>query len=126
MRADAFGFILEFASQYLDGETFLRLLMKTQTRGFHIYYTEFPSKNSHPNLELVILLAGIIQWVKPMKANVGSFDRVLRVVLGLAVIGWGVYAQSWWGLLGVPLLLSGLTGQCFLYRVFGISTCRVR
>ncbi len=99
--------------------------MKTQTRGFHLYYTEFPSKNSHPSWNS-LSLKRILYQVKPVKPNVGSFDRVLRVVLGIAIIGWGVYAQSWWGLLGVPLLLSGLTGQCFLYRVFGISTCRVR
>ncbi len=61
-----------------------------------------------------------------MQPNVGGIDRVLRIVLGLAIIGWGIYAQSWWGLLGVPLLFSGLTGQCFAYKLFGISTCKVK
>ncbi len=61
-----------------------------------------------------------------MKANVGGIDRILRIVLGAGLIAWGIYAQNWLGVLGVPLLFSGLMGQCFLYRLFGISTCRVR
>jgi len=51
---------------------------------------------------------------------------VLRIVLGAAIIGWGVYAQNWLGLIGVPLLLSGLVGQCFLYKLIGVSTCKVK
>jgi hypothetical protein len=61
-----------------------------------------------------------------MQPNVGGIDRVLRIVLGAAIIGWGVYAQNWLGLIGVPLLLSGLVGHCFLYRLFGVSTCKVK
>jgi hypothetical protein len=61
-----------------------------------------------------------------MQPNVGSVDRVVRIILGAAIIGWGFYAQSWWGLIGVPLLLSGLIGQCFLYKLLGVSTCRVK
>lgn len=30
-----------------------------------------------------------------MKANMGGIDRIVRVLVGLAVIGWGVYAQNW-------------------------------
>ncbi len=61
-----------------------------------------------------------------MKTNVGGIDRTIRIALGIALIGWGIYAQNWWGLLGIPLLISGLTGVCFLYRLVGINTCRVR
>ena len=60
-----------------------------------------------------------------MQPNVGGIDRVLRIVLGAAIIGWGVYAQNWLGLIGV-LLLSGLVGQCFLYKLIGVSTCKVK
>ena len=58
-----------------------------------------------------------------MQPNVGGIDRVLRIVLGAAIIAWGVYAQNWLGLIGVPRLLSGLVGQCFLYKLIGVSTC---
>jgi hypothetical protein len=67
-----------------------------------------------------------------MQPNVGGIDRVLRIVLGAAIIGWGVYAgQNWLGQCflynhGVPLLLSGLVGQCFLYKLIGVSTCKVK
>lgn len=61
-----------------------------------------------------------------MQANVGKLDRAVRIVLGAALIAWGLYAQNWWGLLGVPLLISGLVGVCPLYKLVGISTCRAR
>jgi hypothetical protein len=61
-----------------------------------------------------------------MQPNVGGIDRVLRIVLGAAIIAWGAYAQNWLGLIGVPLLLSGLVGQCFLYKLIGVSACKVK
>ena len=58
-----------------------------------------------------------------MKANVGGIDKILRVVLGLAIIivGWFVF-QSYWALAGVVLLLTGLFSRCLLYSIFGINT----
>lgn len=58
-----------------------------------------------------------------MEANVGGIDKVLRILLGLAIIaiGWFVF-QSWWALIGVVLLLSGLLSRCMLYNIFGINT----
>ncbi|MCX6174602.1 MAG: DUF2892 domain-containing protein [Ignavibacteriales bacterium] len=60
-----------------------------------------------------------------MKKNVGDFDKVLRLVLGLVIIALGILFQSWWGLLGVILLFSASTGRCPLYLPFGLSTCKV-
>ena len=31
-----------------------------------------------------------------MKSNVGSIDRILRYLLGLALLGAGLYFKSWW------------------------------
>jgi hypothetical protein len=57
-----------------------------------------------------------------MIKNVGSADRNIRIVLGIAIIIIGVAMQSWWGLVGlVPLLTAGLN-FCPLYSIFGIST----
>ena len=57
-----------------------------------------------------------------MKCNMGKTDRIIRVVLGLAIIGIGVYLKSWWGAIGIiPLVTSGL-GWCPAYLPFGIST----
>lgn len=59
-----------------------------------------------------------------MIRNVGSADRALRIVAGLAIIGAGLYYQSWWGLVGLVPLFTGTTGWCPAYLPFGISTCR--
>ena len=59
-----------------------------------------------------------------MKVNVGSLDRITRIVLGLAIIGAGVYFESWFGLIGVVPLVTGSLGWCPLYLPFGLSTCR--
>lgn len=59
-----------------------------------------------------------------MQCNLNRADRSIRVILGVSLIGAGVYARSWWGLLGVPLLLNAAMGYCGLYRLLGISTYR--
>jgi hypothetical protein len=47
-----------------------------------------------------------------MKTNLGIVDRVLRVVAGVAVIGVGAAYGSWWALLGLVPLGTGLVGFC--------------
>ena len=59
-----------------------------------------------------------------MKANVGSIDRTLRIIIGLLIIAAGFYFQSWWGLVGIVPLGTALIGWCPAYLPFGISTCR--
>jgi hypothetical protein len=57
-----------------------------------------------------------------MLKNVGSADRNIRIVLGIAIIIAGIAMQSWWGLVGLlPLLTAGLN-FCPLYAILGIST----
>ena len=36
-----------------------------------------------------------------MKINMGNTDRTLRLILGLAVLGFGYVFESYWGLLGL-------------------------
>jgi len=57
-----------------------------------------------------------------MKQNVGGIDRVLRIVVGLALLGWGVYAQNWWGAVGIIPLFTGLVNWCPLYVPLKLST----
>jgi hypothetical protein len=54
--------------------------------------------------------------------NEGKIDRIVRVVLGLAIIGWGVAAQNYWGAVGLVPLLTGAIGICPLYLPLGINT----
>lgn len=60
-----------------------------------------------------------------MQCNVGGVDRWVRIVLGLLIIGAGVMYGSWWGLVGLVLLGTGVFRTCCLYKPFGISTCKV-
>ncbi|MBN2282078.1 MAG: DUF2892 domain-containing protein [Candidatus Marinimicrobia bacterium] len=59
-----------------------------------------------------------------MKCNVGKTDKILRIVIGLSIIGLGLFLKSWWGLLGIVPLLTALCNTCPLYLPFGISTCK--
>jgi len=59
-----------------------------------------------------------------MKCNVGGVDRVVRVLLGVAILAAGFYFRSWLGLIGLVPLGTGLAGWCPLYLPFGASTCR--
>jgi hypothetical protein len=60
-----------------------------------------------------------------MKANVGTTDRVVRVVIGLALIGATlVGAIGPWGWIGVVPVLTGIFRVCPAYLPFGISTCK--
>jgi len=61
-----------------------------------------------------------------MMKNVGSADRVVRVVVGLAIIAAGFYFKSWWGAVGVVPLLTAAIGWCPAYLPFGITTCRTK
>ncbi|MCL5029637.1 MAG: DUF2892 domain-containing protein [Bacteroidetes bacterium] len=57
-----------------------------------------------------------------MKKNIGSTDKIIRVILGIAIILLGIIFQSWWGLIGIIPLFTALSGTCLLYLLFGIST----
>lgn len=58
-----------------------------------------------------------------MKANVGSIDRTLRYIAGLAILGAGYYFKSWWGLVGLVPILTATFRFCPAYLPFGLSTC---
>lgn len=60
-----------------------------------------------------------------MKANVGSIDRAVRVVLGLALLSIVLLADGparWLGLIGLVPLLTASMSFCPLYSVIGINT----
>ena len=60
-----------------------------------------------------------------MKLNVGTIDRALRVLLGLALIGCTVTGViGLWGWIGVVPLATGLFRFCPLYTALGVNTCR--
>jgi len=59
-----------------------------------------------------------------MKKNIGNADKLIRVVIALAIGGLGLYFNSWWGLLGIVPLLTAFISFCPLYSFFGLNTVR--
>ncbi len=58
-----------------------------------------------------------------MKLNVGGIDRILRIVVGAALVGATVMGMlPVWGYIGVIPLVTGLVGFCPLYPLIGVST----
>ncbi len=62
--------------------------------------------------------------------NVGSIDRILRIVVGLIVLSlFFIYPDASWrylALLGIVPLLTGFLSTCPLYSILGISTCPMK
>lgn len=59
-----------------------------------------------------------------MKANEGSIDRVLRVIVGLALLALVfIGPRTALRYIGIMPLLTGLLGYCPLYSLLGINTC---
>ena len=62
-----------------------------------------------------------------MPTNEGAVDRIIRVVVGLAIVSLVfIGPQTPWGWLGLVPLLTGLVGFCPAYALFGVSTCRAK
>jgi hypothetical protein len=58
-----------------------------------------------------------------MKKNVGSLDKILRIVIGALLIIGALMGYGTWMWIGVIPLATGLMNSCPLYSVFGFSTC---
>lgn len=62
-----------------------------------------------------------------MNHNVGTTDRVIRIVAGLALIGASVLGYiGAWGWIGLVPIATGLFRFCPAYLPFGLSTCSAR
>ena len=61
---------------------------------------------------------------KILRRNIHPVERVLRIVLGLGLLSLlFVGPQTWWGLVGLLPLVTGLVGSCPAYTLLGVSTC---
>lgn len=59
-----------------------------------------------------------------MKVNESAGDRIVRAIIGVILLGLGVFVvHGWIGIvlvvLGVVALFTAATGFCLLYRLFG-------
>ena len=66
-----------------------------------------------------------------MSTNIGAIDRILRIIVGLALIAFALgflapgASYAWLGWIGVVPLLTAVVGSCPLYSLLGFSTCPV-
>jgi hypothetical protein len=59
-----------------------------------------------------------------MKINVGSIDRILRIVVGLALVVATLAGMlPVWGWIGIVPLLTGIFKFCPAYTLLGMNTC---
>lgn len=59
-----------------------------------------------------------------MQANVGTIDRVLRILVGVLLIALTLTGTiGLWGWIGVVPLATGAFRFCPLYPLLGINTC---
>ena len=62
-----------------------------------------------------------------MKMNVGNIDRILRIVIGLALIALAATSTvGVWGYIGIIPLLTGIFRFCPAYTLIGVSTCPMK
>jgi hypothetical protein len=69
-----------------------------------------------------------LTWEDSVRRDIGTIDRIIRVVVGLGVLAlYGALEppEKYLSLLGLIPLGTTLTGVCPLYALLGISTCRV-
>ncbi len=62
-----------------------------------------------------------------MTNNVGGTERIIRIVVGVVLLGLAATGTvGWWGWLGVVPLATGALGWCPPYAIFGINTCAMK
>ena len=62
-----------------------------------------------------------------MKQNVGSIDKVVRIIIGLGLLSLTVIGpKTLWGLVGIVPLLTASFNFCPFYPLLGLSTCSLK
>ena len=56
--------------------------------------------------------------------NVGTVDKVIRILLALVIAALGWYYQTWWGLVAILPLVTAFVGFCPAYFPFKINTAK--
>lgn len=61
-----------------------------------------------------------------MKSNVGSLDRVVRIIMGLGLLSLIFLLNNplrWIGLIGLVPLMTAVMGSCPIYTLLGLNSC---
>jgi len=57
-----------------------------------------------------------------MKKNIGKIDKSIRIIIGLALIAYGIIEHSYLGLIGLIPLITALVSWCPLYCPLSLNT----
>jgi hypothetical protein len=77
-------------------------------------------------------LAGPTRKADTMVKNIGSTDRIIRIVVGLVLLAYAIplglpsTGWNWVGWIGIIPLFTALVGNCPAYSILGMSTCKGR
>ncbi|MBC7764888.1 MAG: DUF2892 domain-containing protein [Hyphomonadaceae bacterium] len=61
--------------------------------------------------------------------NVGTIDKIIRIIMGLALLSMLLFVDNnnkYWGLIGLMPIITASIGFCPLYAIFGIRTCPLK
>lgn len=64
-----------------------------------------------------------------MVKNVGSIDKILRIVVGLVLLAYALgfiapgTGYNVWGFIGIVPIVTALLGWCPAYTLIGVKTC---
>ncbi|GFO82919.1 MAG: hypothetical protein A49_25460 [Methyloceanibacter sp.] len=71
-----------------------------------------------------------------MSANVGSIDRIVRAILGIALLWFAFFSglpladspalKYGAAILGIVMLAVAVVRVCPIYSIFGLTTCKAR
>ncbi len=62
-----------------------------------------------------------------MKNNVGGFDKIARILVGIVLIGLAATGTvGVWGWIGIVPLATGLMGWCPAYTLLGFNSCPLK
>ncbi|MFZ3175559.1 MAG: DUF2892 domain-containing protein [Thiobacillus sp.] len=61
-----------------------------------------------------------------MSCNVGSIDRIIRILAGLALIAWALMGGPVWAWIGIVPLATGVFKLCPAYSLLGLNTCGIK
>ena len=59
-----------------------------------------------------------------MIKNVGTPDKIFRLIAGVVIAILGIMYQSWWGLIAIIPIATAFMNFCPLYSIIKVSTCK--
>ena len=57
-----------------------------------------------------------------MKKNVGKIDKIIRYTVGVVVLSTGYYFSSWFGIIGIVIMLPAIFGSDPFYNFINLNT----